>query len=382
MPHSVPCERAAKQLSYSADMPSSTLSGTVPKKRSSSPAVVSGRVRKSSSAAAHQTTITNGVRAEEYARTVFSAEENVDGRQDVKAEDVMMNDAFSDETIQDMTMNILSNYQFLCQAPTGTVSEFDPSPDSSWQESLSSNLSVSETEPFPQNSSTRPLGTYRKPLPPPAFPFSRYEGWCLREKRKIYRKRKFNEISKEKDPVDRLIHWDLEKTPNNRKKLRREFSLYLQKLDMILTTTKYLFDSYEVCKERAKALQHEPVNSSPLREHICSAEGDEWQVAEEIDDFFEQWLTQYEELYQPEEMNWELGVQQSVSNFVENSTDWESDMLPLVSFDQLLTDGGTVGPWVQPAWPGTTENGNGEHLEDILGDLILPDLAILKSSTG
>lgn len=319
---------------------------------------------------------------EEYARTVFSAEANVDGRQDVTAEDVMMNDAFSDEITQDMTMNILSNYQLLCQTPPGAVSEFDPSFDSSWQESLSSNLSVSETEPFPQNSSNCPLGTYRKPLPPPAFPFSRYEGWCLREKRKIYRKRKFNEISKEKDPVDRLLHWDLEKTSNNRKKLRRELSLYLQKLDMILTTTKYLCDSYEVCKERAKALQHEPVNSSPLREHVCSAEGDEWQVAEEIEDFFEQWLTRYEELYQPEEMNWELGVQQSVSNFVEQSMDWDSDVLPLVSFDQLSTDRGTVGSLFEPDWPGTTENGNGEQFEDILRDLVLPGLAIPKSSTS
>ena len=361
-------------------MPSSTLSGTVATNRSSSPAVVSGRVRKSSSAAAHQTTITNGVRAEEYARTLCSAEANVNGRQDVKADDVMMNDAFNDETTQDMTMNILLNYQLLCQAPPGTVSEFDPSPDPSWQESLSSNLSASE--PFPQNLSTRPLGTYRKPLPPPAFPFSRYEGWCLREKRKIYRKRKFNEISKEKDPVDRLIHWDLEKTSNNRKKLRREFSLYLQKLDMILTTTKCLYDSYGLCKERAKALQHEPVNSSPLREHVCSAEGDEWQVAEEIEDFFEQWLTRYEELNQPEEMDWELGAQESVTKFIENSTDWESDTLPLVSFDRLLTDGGTVGPLVQPAWPGATENWNGEYPEDILGDLILPGLAIPKPSTG
>lgn len=363
-------------------MPSSTLSGTVASKRSSSPAVVSGRVRKSSSAAAHQTTITNGVRAEEYARTVFSAEANVNRRQDVKAEDVMMNEAFSDETTQDMTMNILSNYQLLCQAPPGTVSEFDPSPDSSWQEFLSSNFSASETEPFQQNSSTSPLGTYRKPLPPPAFPFSRYEGWCLREKRKIYRKQKFNEISKEKDPVDRLIHWDLEKTSNNRKKPRREFSLCLQKLDMILTTTEYLYDSYGVCKERAKALQHEPVNSSPLRGHVCSAEGDEWQVAEEIEDFFEQWLTRYEELYQPEEMDWELGAQQSITNFIENSTNSESDMLSSMSFDQLLADGGTVEPLVQPAWPGATENGNGEYLEDILGDLILPGLAIIKPSTG
>lgn len=387
MPHSVPCERVAKQSSSSADMPSSILSGTGAKKCSSSPAnitssVLSGRVRKSSSAAAHQiTTLTNGVRMEEYARAILSAEANVNGRQNVKAENVMMYDAFSDETIQDMTMNIHSTHQGLWQVPPEAASEFDPNLDSSWQKSLSSNLSASETEPFPQDSSTRTLGSYRKPIPPPAFPFSRYEGWCLRDKRKNYRKWKFNEIPREKDPVDRLIHWDLEKATNNRKRPKREWSLYLQKLNMVIATSKYLDDSYEVCKERAKALQHEPVNSSPLRKSVCSAEDDEWHAAEEIENFFEQWLNRYEELYQPEEMNWELGVEQSVWSFVEQSMDWESGVIPSVSFDQLPMNWASVGPVVPPARPETANDTEGQH-EDILKDLILPGLAVSKSSIG
>lgn len=338
MPHSVPFERVSKQSSSSPDLHSSILSETAMSKRSSSSAsissgVVSGRVRKHSSAAAHRTTsITNAVR-------VVSAEANVDGLQDVKAEDVMINDSFGDEIIQDMTMNNPSDYQPLWQVPLGPTSESNPNLGLfSWQESLRSNLEASETDPFLQDWSTRTLGTYRKPLPPPAFPFSRYEGWCLREKRKIYRKQRFNEIHREKDPVDRLIHWGSEK---NRQKPKRQLSLYLQKLDMILMTTECLYDSYEVCKERAKVLQHEPVISSPLREHVCSAEGDEWQVAEETENFFEQWLTWYDELwqpgelYQPEGMNWDFGVQQPVSNFVGQSMDWESGVPSLDSYGQL-----------------------------------------------
>lgn len=393
MPHSVPFERATKQSSPSADMSSSILSGTVTKKRSSSPAnitssVMSGRVRKNSSAAANQTAIINGVRVEEYARTVLSAEANVDGRKNGKAEDVVMDDIFSDETIQYMTMNILSNCPGLGQDPPEAASVFDFNFNFSWEKSLSSNLSAFEIDPFLQDSSTRTLSTYRKPLPPPAFPCSRYEGWCLRDKRKIYRMWKFNESSREKDPVDRLIHWESEKTTNNGKGNKREWSLYFQKLDMIISTTKYVYDSFDLCKERAKALQHEPVNSSPLRLNICSADqdDDESQAAEEIEDFFEQWLSRYEELHQLEAMNWQLGAEQPVSSFVEQQPmDWVESgaLLPSVPFDQRSMDWArSEGTIVFPPAGPETVNGNGDQLDDLLKDLILPSLAVPKPSIG
>ena len=380
MPHSVPFERSAKQSSSSANMPSGILSGTATKNRSSSTnnssSIVSGRVRKYASSLRHQTT-TNGERVEEYARTVFPAEATIDGWQDEKAQDVMMNDAFSSEAIQEMSMNISSNSERLWQVPPGAVFEFDPNIDPSRQESLSKNLSTSEIEPFPQYSSTRAHCTYRKPLPPPAFPSNRQEGWCLRDKLRMYRKSRFNQISREKDPVDRLIHWYLEKVAAGSRP-KRQLSLYHQKLNEILTTTKYLYDSTELCKERAKALQHEPVKSSPLREYMRIE--DEWEIAEDIENFFEQWLTRYEDLYQPEEMNWE-GVERSVSKFVDQLMDWESDVPPVVSSSQLSMNGGSMGPLVPPVAP-ETEYGNGGQLDAMIKDLIVPNLAVPKSSTG
>lgn len=334
-------------------MPSDILSGTATKKRSSSAiissSVVSGRVRKNSLSSRHQTT-TDGVRVEEYARTVFLAEATTDGWQDEKAQDVMMNDTFSDEAIQEMAMNILSN---------------------------SENLSISEIDPFPQYSSTRTLYTYRKPLPPPAFPLSRQEGWCLRDKLRTYRNRRFKQNSREKDPVDRLIHWYLEKVAEDSRP-KRQLSLYYQKLDVILTTTKYLYDSFDLCKERAKALQHEPVKSSPLRE--CMSIEDDWNVAEDIENFFEQWLSRYEDLYQPEEMDQE-GVERFVSKLYEQTMDWESDVSSVVPSGQLSMNGGSVGPLVPPVAP-ETEYGNGGHLDAMMKDLIIPNLAVPKSSTG
>lgn len=355
-------------------MPSGVLLGTATKKGSSSAnissSVVSGRVRKNSSSSRHQIT-TNGVRVEEYAKTVFPAESTIDGWQDEKAQDVMMNDACSDEVIQEMAMNIISVSERLWQVP------FDPSVSPSRQESLSKNLPTSQIEPFPQYPSTRTLCTYRKPLPPPAFPSSRHEGWCLRDKLRIYRKARFNNISREKDPVDRLIHWYLEKVAEDSRP-KRQLSLYHQKLDVILSTTTYLYDSTELCKERAKALQHEPAKQSPLRE--CMSIEDGWKITEDIENFFEQWLSRYEDLYQPEEMNWE-GVGQSVSNFFEQPMDWESDGQPVVSSGQLSVNGGSVGPLVPPVAP-ETEYGNGGHLDAMMKDLIVPNLAVPKSSTG
>lgn len=334
-------------------MSSGILSGTATKKRSSSAnissSVVSGRVRKYSLSSRHQTT-SDGVRVEEYARTVFLAEAITDGWQDEKAQDVMMNDAFHDEAIQGMAMNILSN---------------------------SGNLSTSEIDPFPQYSSTRTLCTYRKPLPPPAFPFSRQEGWCLRDKLRTYRNRRFKQNSREKDPVDRLIHWHSEKVAEDSRP-KRQLSLHHQKLDVILTTTKYLYDSFDLCKERAKALQHEPAKSSPLRE--CVSIEDDWEIAEDIENFFEQWLSRYEDLYQPEEMNQE-GVERRVSKLVEQIMDWESDVPSVVPSGQLSMNGGSVGPLVPPVAP-ETEYGNGGHLDAMMRDLIIPNLAVPKSSTG
>lgn len=334
-------------------MSSGILSGTATRKRPSSAnissSVVSGRVRKYSLSSRHQTT-SDGVRVEEYARMVFLAEATTDGWQDEKAQDVMMNDVFSDEAIQEMAMNILSN---------------------------SENLSTSEIDPFRQYSSTRTLCTYQKPLPPPAFPSSRHEGWCLRDKLRTYRNRRFKQNSREKDPVDRLIHWYLEKAAEDSRP-KRQLSLYHQKLDMILTATKYLYDSFDLCKERAKALQHEPARSSSLRE--CMSIEDNWEIAEDIENFFEQWLSRYEDLYQPEEMNQE-GVERCVSKLVEQIMDWESDVTSVIPSGQLSMNGGNVGPLVPPVAP-ETEYGNGGHLDAMMKDLIIPNLAVPKSSTG
>lgn len=334
-------------------MPSGILSGTATKKRSSSAnistSVLSGRVRKYSLSSRHQTT-TDGVLVEEYARTVFPAEATTDGWQDEKAQDVMMNDAFNHEAILEMAMNILSN---------------------------SENLSTSEIDPFPQYSSTRTLCTYRKPLPPPAFPFSRQEGWCLRDKLRTYRNRRFKQNSREKDPVDRLIHWHLEKVAEDSRP-KRQLSLYHQKLGVILTTTNHLYDSFDLCKERAKALQHEPAKPSPLRE--CMSIEDDWKIAEDIENFFEQWLSRYEDLYEPAEMNQEE-VERCVSKLVEQVMDWECDVPSVVPSGQLSINGGSVGPLVPPIAP-ETEYGNGGHLDAMMKDLIIPNLAVPKSSRG
>lgn len=333
-------------------MPSGILSGTATKKRSSSASisssVVSGRVRKYSLSSRHQTTA-DGVRVEEYGRTVFPAEANTQGWQNEKAQDVMMDDAYNHEAIQEMAMKILSN---------------------------SENLSTSEVDLFLQYSSTRTLCTYRKPLPPPAFPFSRQEGWCLRDKLRTYRNRRFKQNSREKDPVDRLIHWHLEKVAEDSRP-KRQLSLYHQKLDVILKTTNYSYDSFDLCKERAKALQHGPAKPSPLRE--CMSIEDDWKIAEVIENFFEQWLSRYEDLYEPEEMNQE-DVERYVSILVEQIMNWEGDV-PVVPSGRLPMNGGRMGPLFPPVAP-ETEYGSGGHLDAMMKDLIIPNLAVPKSSTG
>lgn len=261
-----------------------------------------------------------------------------------------MNDAFSDKAIQEIAMKILSNPE---------------------------NLSTFEIDPFPQYSSTRTLCTYRKPLPPPAFPFSRQEGWCLRDRLWTYRKSRFKQISREKDHVDRPIHCYLEKVVEDSRP-QRQLSLYHQKLGVILIKTKCIYDSFELCKERAKALLHEPVQSSPLRE--CMSIEDEWEIAKDIENFFEQWLSRYSDLYQPEEMN-RKGVERSVSKLIEQTMDWESDVPPVVSSSQLSMTEWSVGSLVPPVTR-ETEYGNGGHLDAMIKDLIIPNLAVPKPSIG
>lgn len=295
----------------------------------------------------HQTT-TDGVRVEEYARTVFAAEATTDGWQDEKVQDVMMTDAFTYEAIQEMAMNILSN---------------------------SDNLSTSEIDPIPHYSSTRTLCTYRKPSPPPAFPLSRYEGWCLRNQLRTYRNRRFTQNSREKDPVDRLIHQYLEKAAKNIRP-KSQLSLYQQKLDVILTSARYFLDSFDLCKERAKALQHEPSKSSPLREHMSNE--DDLEIAEVIDNFFEQWLSRYEDLYQPEEMSQE-GLEGYVSKLAEQFMDWEGEVPSVVPSGQVSMNEGSVGPLAPPV-ESETEYGDGGHLDAIMKDLIIPNLAVPKSN--
>lgn len=297
----------------------------------------------------HQTT-TDGVRVEEYARTVLAAEANTDGWQDAKTQDVMMTDAFNDEAIQEMAMSILSN---------------------------SDNLSTSEIDPIPHYSSTRTRCTYRRPSPPPAFPFSRFEGWCLRNNLRTYRNRRFKLNLREKDPVDRLIHRHFEKAAKHRRP-KSQLSLYQKKLGMILTAAKYFLDSFDLCKERAKALQHEPSKSSPLRE--CMSNEDDWEIADFIEDFFEQWFSRYEELYQPEDMSQE-GLERYVSELFEQFMDWEGDVPSLVPPGQISMNGGNVGPSVPPV-ASETEYGNGGHLDAIMQDLITPNQAVPKSNTG
>lgn len=280
----------------------------------------------------HQTT-TNGVRVEEYARTVFAAEAITDGWQDKRAQDVMMTDAFNHEAIQEMAMNVLSN---------------------------SDNLSTSEIDPSSQYSSTPTRCTYRKPSPPPAFPFSRYEGWCLRNKLRTYRNKRFKLNLREKDPVDRLIHRHLEKAAKHCRR-KSQLSLYQKKLDVILTAAKYFLDSFDLCKERAKALQHEPSKSSPLRE--CMSNEADWEISDVVEDFFEQWLSRYEDLYEPEEMSQE-SLERYVSELVKH-----------------FMNGGSVVPLAPPV-ASETEYGNGGHLDAILKDLIIPNQTVPKSNRG
>ena len=64
---------------------------------------------------------------------------------------------------------------------------------------------------------------------------------------------------------------------------------------------------------------------------------------------------------------------------------WESGVPPLDSYGQLSSinwGGGSLGPFVSHLGSVDPENGREGQLEDILGDLIVPSLAVSKSSMG
>lgn len=107
---------------------------------------------------------------------------------------------------------------------------------------------------------------------------------------------------------------------------------------------------------------------------------DEWEIAKDIENFFEQWLSRYSDLYQPDGMN-RKGVERSVSKLIEQTMDWESDVPQVVSSGHLSMTEGSVGSLVPPVLR-ETEYGNEGHLDAMMTDLIIPNLAVPKPSIG